>query len=411
MKRSNWFGPGMKVLGGAVLACAALPVQAQNVINSNTTIYNSLCVGFDCAGTEAYGSDTIRMKENNLRLHFDDTSTAAGFPNNDWRLIANDQGSSGISYLAIEDSTAGNRVFQVNAGARRNSLVVDAQGDIGIGTGSPSQDIQVVVGNTPTLRLEQDGSAGFAAQTWDIAGNEAGFFIRDATGGSQLPFRIIPGANSSSLVIDDDNDIGIGAGTNPEASLHVERSDGTARVFIQETSGTTAARGLLEMENNGTVFMSFYDTSIGADTVPGAKWNFQNQNGQFRITTQPGGGGDIEFRLNEAGDLFIEGELTTTGSTCGGGCDAVFDPDYDRMSLEEHAALMWEKGHLPVVGPTVENAPMNLTDKVGRMLNALEHAHIYIDQLHQQQQQSDEVIAALTDRLNQLESRIPTAAD
>ena len=97
MKRSNWFGPGMKVLGFVVLACAALPVHAQNVISSNTTIYNSLCVGFDCLGSESYGTDTIRLKENNLRIHFDDTSTAAGFSSNDWRLVANDQSDGGDS--------------------------------------------------------------------------------------------------------------------------------------------------------------------------------------------------------------------------------------------------------------------------------------------------------------------------
>ena len=129
-------------------------------------------------------------------------------------------------------------MFKVIAGAGPNALVVDAQGDIGIGTGSPSQDLQVVVGNTPTLRLQQDGSAGFTAQSWDLAGNEAGFFIRDVTGGSQLPFRIIPGADSSALVIDDDNDIGMGAGTNPQAPLHVERT--TDFVFLRlEASGAS----------------------------------------------------------------------------------------------------------------------------------------------------------------------------
>jgi hypothetical protein len=43
---------------------------------------------------------------------------------------------------------------------------------------------------------------------------------------------------------------------------------------------------------------------------------------------------------------------------------------------------MWQKGHLPTVGPTPEDQPINVSDKLGRMLNELEKAHIYIDQLH-----------------------------
>src|SRR4051794_2053622 len=55
--------------------------------------------------------------------------------------------------------------------------------------------------NTPGVRLIQTSNGGFPPQTWDIAGNEANFFIRDLTGGSRLPFRIRPGAPTSSIDI------------------------------------------------------------------------------------------------------------------------------------------------------------------------------------------------------------------
>ena len=51
-------------------------------------IQGSLCVGLDCVVNESFGFDTIRLKENNTRIKFDDTSTSAGFPNNDWQLTA-----------------------------------------------------------------------------------------------------------------------------------------------------------------------------------------------------------------------------------------------------------------------------------------------------------------------------------
>lgn len=294
---------GLAAIGLLLLSA---PVYAQNVINSNTTIYSSMCVGFDCLGTEAYGSDTIRLKENNLRIHFDDTSAAAGFPANDWRLIANDSGG-GADYFGIEDSTAGRFVFRVFAGARENALTVDADGDLGLGTSTPATDIDIKVGNTPTLRLQQDGTSGFSAQSWDVAGNESGFFVRDVTNGSTLPFRIIPGASSSSLVIDDDNDIGMGAGINPEAPLHVQRSDaGTAEMLLLEAPASgTQDRPLMKLTNNGGIRFQFDNNSLGTS------WRFQAATGNadvFEVTKV--GTGDIEMELDASGNLSILGSLS-----------------------------------------------------------------------------------------------------
>ncbi|MBK6977362.1 MAG: tail fiber domain-containing protein [Cytophagaceae bacterium] len=76
-------------------------------------------------------------------------------------------------------------------------------------------------GNTPGVRLEQDNSSGFTAQTWDVAGNEANFFVRDITNGSKLPFRIRPNAPTSSIDIASTGNVGIGTST-PTVKLQVE---------------------------------------------------------------------------------------------------------------------------------------------------------------------------------------------
>lgn len=46
------------------------------------------------------------------------------------------------------------------------------------------------------------------------------------------------------------------------------------------------------------------------------------------------------------------------------------------------AALFWANSYLPAVGPTVENGSWNSSEKTGGMLNELEKAHIYIEQLN-----------------------------
>ena len=217
---------------GAEGETADVTTQNPDIVYLDDVIIDgSLCAGFDCVNGENFGFDTIRVKENNLRIHFDDTSNTASFPANDWRLIANDSANGGDSYYSVEDASAGRRVFTLEAGARANALYVDSQGDVGIGTSTPAVDLEIKTGNTPTTRLQQDGTSGFAPQTWDMAGNEANFFIRDVTNGSKLPFRIRPGASDSSIDIAATGYVGLGT-SSPVTRLEVEDSSATTGIQI-----------------------------------------------------------------------------------------------------------------------------------------------------------------------------------
>ncbi len=213
----------------------------------------SACIGQDCVNGESFGFKTLRLKENNLRIHFLDTSTSASFPSADWCIQINDTSNGGGNYYGIVHENTGRRIMSLEANAPQHSLYVDDAGRVGFGTSNPVVELHVVDGNTPTLRLEQDGSSGFAAQTWDVAGNEAGFFIRDVNAGSSLPFRILPGASSQAFVIAGNDEIGIGAGTNPAAKFHIENTGGQDTDDFVVTSagrigvGTTAPDYALDL--------------------------------------------------------------------------------------------------------------------------------------------------------------------
>jgi hypothetical protein len=195
-------------------------IPFDQVIPDDLIVQSSGCFGFDCVNNESFGFDTIRLKENNLQIHFDDTSTSAGFPANDWRIVANDSASGGASKFSIADATASRTPFTITAGAPDNSIFVDSIGRMGLRTATPVLDIHTNTSNTPAIRLEQNNAGGFAAQTWDIGANEANFFIRDTTGGSKLSFRIVPGAPTNSLAIKADGKVGVGT-FSPESRLHV----------------------------------------------------------------------------------------------------------------------------------------------------------------------------------------------
>jgi len=114
-------------------------------------------------------------------------------------------------------------------------------------------------------------------------------------------------------------------------------------------------------------------------------------------------GDNQEMSLDADGNMILDGTLTTGGLTCDTGCDAVFDADFPRLSVSDHAALTWEQGHLPAVGPTLPGAPMNLSEKMGGILNELEHAHIYIEELNDRLAAQEALNARLIARLDALE--------
>lgn len=276
---------------------------ADQVIPDDLIVQGSLCVGFDCVNNESFGFDTIRLKENNLRIKFEDTSTGT-FPTNDWQLTANDSASGGSSKFSIEDITGSKVPFTITAGASTNSIFVDSTGRVGLRTSTPVLDLHIATSNTPAIRLEQNNSGGFTAQTWDIAGNEANFFVRDVTSGSRLPFRIRPGAPTSSIDISADGDVGVGT-ASPDEKLHVEGSDGDTTILVRETNGTDTGRRMLDMENNGDVQVAYTDTSATKT------WGLNlTTNGTQMVINDGSTAGVIEMTINSGGNVTIGGTLT-----------------------------------------------------------------------------------------------------
>jgi hypothetical protein len=458
----------------------------KDVVNPDDFIVQGdLCVGFDCINGENFGFDTLRIKGNNNRIQFYDTSTSVGFANNNWQIRANDAGSSTASYLAFVDqgvdgsSDTGNIVFSVAAGAPSNSLYVSNIGRIGVRTATPGLDVHIHSSNTPAVRLEQDNASGFTAQTWDIGANEANFFVRDLTGGSRLPFRIRPGAPTSSIDIGAGGNVGIGAATNGPPTAEA----GSPYLFVGKrfSIGTSASAGdqYVQLSNNATfdgsaphymddgpanqVYMNGDTTvfrraasgakndpiawsesmridaagrvgiggvpaaaeasspylfvgsrfSIGTSAVAGPNYVQLSNNAIFdgANPTYVGDGGVGQMYMNgdtivfrrapsgtagsvvpwseslriDASGVRVNGNLHVTGTCCTP--DYVFDPSFRLASIDDNAAYMWRHHHLPAL-PAAKTtadgrAEIDVFAQSKGMLEELEKAHIYIEQLHE----------------------------
>lgn len=316
-------------------------VAPDQVIPDDLIVQGSACVGLDCVNGEVFGFDTIRLKENNTRLQFEDTSVSAGFPTNNWQLRANSSASGGENFLGFVDqgasgnSETGTLVFLVNAGAPANSLRVSSTGRVGLRTGTPVLDLHINTSDTPAHRLEQNNGGGFSAQTWDIAGNEANFFVRDVTGGSLLPFRIRPGAPTSSIDISASGSVGMGTAA-PAFSANAAR-------FLAVDAGTAALAeiGAGANQSGTTGFLgtlAFFNSNIAGTEKRNAVIAGSNDgainSGVLRFFTSNAGTVGERMRIDRTGQVGIGTTAPTdtlsvngTASKPGGGSWSVFSDE------------------------------------------------------------------------------------
>jgi len=101
------------------------------------------------------------------------------------------------------------------------------------------------------------------------------------------------------------NNVKVGIGTSsPSVPLHVSRSDGTARILVENTSNVSKASNMFELNNLGPVQFHMINRKTGVD------WTFRNN---FRKAFTIQAGTTIQFELNKKGDLAITGDLTVNG--------------------------------------------------------------------------------------------------
>jgi hypothetical protein len=289
------------------------------VHNDDVIIDGSLCVGNDCYSGLEFGFDTIVLMENNLRIFFDDTSTIQNYPRNDWRIICNDSADGGGNYFAIEDATEVSNIFVLEAGAPDNSIYVDSHGDVGINTSTPYYELHIVDGDSPCVRLDQDGSYGWTPQKWDLCGNESNFFIRDATHASKLPFRIEPDAPTDSIFIKSNGYVGIGTGA-PGYPLEVETTGENAGLYVQRTDGAT-------FKLNVTTSMA----QIGSQS--NHKVNFVTNNSS-RMTLDTSGRLGIGT-TSPSHLVHLSGGAYSDGSTWQPSCSRIYKENIIELTLDE----------------------------------------------------------------------------
>ncbi len=153
------FSPRLALAAVAEVGSFLMTVDGDDVGAGVTTtdliVLGNECIGSDCVNGETFDFDTLMLKENNLRIYFNDTSNSASFPSNDWRLTANDSSNGGRNYFSIDDVTSG-----------ITGLVVEAGGNVGIGTPNiPRGKLEVMTYATATGTLSTASVSGTGTVT------------------------------------------------------------------------------------------------------------------------------------------------------------------------------------------------------------------------------------------------------
>jgi Chaperone of endosialidase len=255
---------------------APAPTLSRDQVFTENLIGRSACFSSDagCVNGEALGIIDVKMKGNIPLIRWERT----GAGDKSWDIDVD------LGGFRIAQVTDGRAPLLIADAAPTNSVRVDGFGRVGLGTSTPGENLHVVDSSDSSLRLQVGG------QAWDLFTGSGSTALRvfNATGGG------IP------LVIATGGDVGVGPSL-PSASLHVRRSNGTAQVFVEEASGTVAARRLLDLQNRGDVRLRLRNTASGVS------WGTNNLNGNFVINK--GGSGLDEFLIDGAGNVFVKGVL------------------------------------------------------------------------------------------------------
>jgi len=157
----------------------------------------------------------------------------------------------------------------------------------------------VINTTTPSLTFQEQGGP---ARKWSFnSAGTFGFFLSDDVA-STTPFGIVPGAPTNSLHLAGNGDVGLGI-FSPTSSLHVYRTNGTARLTVEENSGVTQERVLFHLRNRGKTRFLIENAATGV------LWTFDNDGANFSISKV--GTGVNELLLDGSGNLTIRGQLST----------------------------------------------------------------------------------------------------
>ena len=93
----------ISIIGLIAFGFWAGQTMADQIYNENVTAQGNQCIGYDCVNNEDFGSDVLRLKENNNRIRFWDSASSQSEIQS-LEIIANDSSNGGDNHFSFEHS-------------------------------------------------------------------------------------------------------------------------------------------------------------------------------------------------------------------------------------------------------------------------------------------------------------------
>jgi hypothetical protein len=308
------------IKNGGFVEMPAVPSQpplpagmTKDLVNSgNLVVQGNACIGNACLSNDASVS-ALKLKSSLPNIVFDgiEIPEGGGGSDQDWALLIN---SSSVPQFSIADFTNALVPFSIEAGAPSDSLYIAGNGRLGLGTSTPATrlDIKSNAAGQVVERVQNLSATGYSGiQYFDHTGTVGLFLGLDNTNTTtrfnsvnNYPLLILTNTTERMRFTSTGN-IGIGTAT-PSTKLHIAGSAGNNKMLIEETSGTTVGRELLELKNNGGPVVILDDTSVLQ------RWAMGTTGANFALDEQTHAG--TELFLTNAGNLTVSGVITQNSS-------------------------------------------------------------------------------------------------
>jgi hypothetical protein len=261
---------------------------------------------------------------------------------------------SGYSFTGEDDGEE-----NIFIGNRAGGNVITSSGSIFIGTRSGLNVSSLTSQNT--FVGDRTGANGNPNSQNTFIGASAGFHSSGET-------NTYIGVYAGNANYTGNNNTFLGS----EAGAH---STGSNNVFIGFEAGDYETQSeKLHIANNGTTSLIYGDFASGSEMV--------QVNGDFHAT----GAITSDVKYQDIPDY-------------------VFDEDYKLETIEEHAEFMWNNKHLPAVKSAKEieaEGKIDMNERREQLLEELEKAHIYIEQLNNEVKSIKEENEVLKQKLNEI---------
>lgn len=266
-------GSGISVYGFNSGSGIAVRAQITAAGNSSSALHAST-TGTGSAGVfdinnSGNTNDAVTITTNGsnskaLNILHSGTSGAA----TDYAIYAANTGVSG--------STANVAGYFTASGATNNYAGIFDQGNVGIGTTTPSAKLHVVTNGTGTYVTHENLASG-APYGLRLKSPDSDWYLIANVGGTPGKFALHDGISSASrLVIDATGNVGIGTTTpNSTAKLHVELGTSTTNGMLVTGTYTTTAT-IPDLGAGSRMIYYPGKAAFRAGRVTGTQWNNAN---------------------------------------------------------------------------------------------------------------------------------------